>query len=297
MRRTAALCLASAILLGPAFTPPPAVAAPSDQPAASKVNLRPTFKKGQEVRFRVMIESSSDAAAGEKQTQAQEIGLLLRCTASDPESGTTLDLVYESLRMEVKSPLVNVSFDSKRPPSNDDAVGSLLRSIVGLTLPVTMDKDGNITAVGSGAGAGGLGGLSEQFTGADMVKSMFGPIMTTRKSAGEARVGESWSTQDTIDAPAGQINLTFTHTLDSHQGGKANISMKGKATLQPSPGGAAASKARIRDSSITGKTVWDTEAGMLHSLDSRQRLEVETMTEGQASVTTQDMTVKVSRVK
>jgi hypothetical protein len=127
-----------------------------------------------------------------------------------------------------------------------------------------------------------------------VIKSLFGPIMTARKGAGEASVGESWTTEDVIEGSAGTIRLTLTHTLDSHTAGKANISMKGKATLTPTGGGVRAS---IRNSSISGKTVWDTEAGMLHSQESRQRLEVETSANRQTSSSTQEMNVRVTRVK
>lgn len=270
------------------------------QPERSgKVNLRPRFEKGQELRYTMVIESSTaDSQAGDPQSSSQEIGLLLRCTKADTEAGYTLDLVYESLRMKVRSPLATIEFDSTRPAKADDPADAALRTIVGLTLPVTMDKDGNISAVGSGDGAvGAVGALVGQFSGGDMIKGMFGPIMTGRKSTGEASVGESWTNDDTIDGPPGQMKISLTHTLDSHSGGKATIPMRGKVTLSPSSGAGTPGKVAIRDSTISGKTVWDTSLGQLVSLESRQRVVVDTSHEGQTSSQTQEMNVRVTKRK
>lgn len=267
------------------------------QPERSgKVNLRPRFEKGQELRYTMVIESStSDSQAGDPQSSSQEIGLLLRCTKADTEAGYTLDLVYESLKMKVRSPLATIEFDSTKPAKADDPADAALRTIVGLTLPVTMDKDGNISAVGSGDGA--MGALVGQFSGGDMIKGMFGPIMTGRKGTGEASVGESWTNDDIIDGPAGQMKISLTHTLDSHSGGKATIPMRGRVTLSPSSGAGATGKVAIRDSTISGKTVWDTSLGQLLSLESRQRVVVDTSHEGQTSSQTQEMNVRVTKRK
>jgi hypothetical protein len=308
--RTFALVAAAFVLAAPALaqsTRPDGGGKGDGQPTSpaaksSKVNLRPKWKKGQEVRFKLSLESSStDSAQGsapQTQSMAQELGLVLRCKETDAEAGSQLELVYESMKARIRSPLMNVDFDSSKPAKADDPADTALRSVVGLTLPVRMDKDGNITSVGSGEGGeSAVGALVGQFTGADVIKGLFGPIFMARKGAGEAAVGESWTTEDTIDGAAGTIRLTMTHTLDSHAGGRANISMKGKATLTAA--GAGGPQAAIRDSAITGKTVWDTEAGMLSTMESRQRLTVETRATKDAAgtTTTQDMKVNVVRVK
>lgn len=278
-----------------------AVPAPAqvDRPAA-KVNLRPVWKKGQEVRFRVQLDSSLSDSAAQDQNQStrQDIGILLRCNDVNPEAGPSLELVYESLRITGKSPVGNINFDSTKPAKPDDPFDAILRSIVGLTLPVAMDKDGNITSVG-GAESGLGGALAGQFSGADTIKGLFGPIFSTKKTSGEAAVGESWTNDDTIQGSAGAMRLVTTNTLESHANGKAVISMKGKVTLAPSSGGSgggAAPQASIRNSDISGRAVWDTEAGMLSSIDSRQRIEVQTQADGKTSTSMQDMTLKVTRL-
>ncbi|MCE7973769.1 MAG: hypothetical protein DYG92_05485 [Leptolyngbya sp. PLA1] len=296
--KRAKLCLMLVLACGcPGLACVDRAAAQTQPERGAKVNLRPRFEKGQELRYTMIIESSTvDSQAGEPQSSSQEIGLLLRCTKSDPESGYTLDLVYESLKMKVRSPLATIEFDSTRPAKADDPADAALRTIVGLTLPVTMDKDGNISSVGAGDAVGGaMSALVGQFSGGDMIRGMFGPIMTGRKGTGEASVGESWTNDDVIDGPAGQMKISLTHTLDSHSGGKATIPMRGKVTLSPSSG--ATGKVAIRDSSISGKTVWDTGLGQLVSLESRQRVVVDSNHESQTSSQTQEMNVRVTRRK
>jgi len=275
-------------------TPPVKSPARSGSP---KVDLRPKFTKGQEVRYSIKLDSRDTGSESGKQSSDQEFVILLRCTDTDPESGASLDLVYERVRMKVNNGLMNIDFDSSKPAKDEDPIDAALRSLVGLTLPVKMDPDGNITSVGGGLGelAGAMGG---EFSGADVVKNIFGPITTDKKSPGKAAVGETWTTEDTMGGGMGQMRITMNHTLASHSGGKAIINTSGKVTMEPSnAGGGKAPQVRISDSTITGKTTWDTELGMLRDMDSRQKFTVQTRQGGgPASTTTQEMNVQVKRI-
>ncbi len=279
------------------------------QAKGPKVNLRPKFKKGDEARFRLSLDQKGKfdgAGAGETPQSGgtQEIGLLLKVVDVNPETGPTLDLVYESLKVDLDTPLGKVTFDStkKTPgakpgadPGEADIAETMFRPIVGLRLTVKMDNDGNITSVSGAENAGAMPLIAGQFTGADVIKGSFGKIFSMHKGAGEASVGESWTNEDVIDAGLGQMKITTTNTLSSYAKGLATISIKGGATLSPGSSSAVPPVA-IKDSSLSGKAVWDTERGMLESLETTQRLTVEQTTDGAKSTSVQTTTMKVTRV-
>lgn len=269
-------------------TPPPSPGVRQ----GTTVDLRPRFTKGQELRYVMVIESrQGDGPADERSTSRQEIGLLLRCTSADPEKGATLQLVYESLKASIRTGVVDTEFDSTKPANPDDPYDQALRSVVGLSVPVTLDRDGNVTSTG----AASTNPITAQFTGADVIRSVMGPIFSPRKPSGSARVGESWSTQSDMNGLMGKMRLDMTHTLASSTGGRAVIETSGKVTLDPSA--AAGIQVRIGDSLITGQTVWDLDAGQLSTHQSRQRYAIDALVGEQKITTTQEMTVKVDRKK
>ena len=303
----AALLAASVAFAQPAprTEPTPRTEQPSKQ-TGPRIDLRPRFKVGQEIHFKMSMTSSGKQTApaatpGEKpaesaQSMSQEIGLTLKVKETNKEIGSTLDLVYDSFKINMKTPDgQDVTFDSNAKKS-DDPMADILGPLIGLTLTVKMDKDGNITTVNSGDGAGDisslLGGASglSSFTGADVVKNLFGPVMTTRKGAGEAHVGESWTNEDLIDAPYGKMKLSTTQTLSSVRGGIATIDLKGRFDLMPSsstspiPG--------IKDSSYSGTTLWNTELGILDEMTMKQHIAVDEGKSNGKSVNDLNVTVK-----
>ncbi|MFA6043688.1 MAG: DUF6263 family protein [Phycisphaerales bacterium] len=261
-----------------------------------EVDLRPKFKKGDEIRFTMNLDTAGrqvTPGAGDQSTSTtQQIGLLLRVKDSNPETGATLDLVYESFKMNVKAATGDVSFDSTKPANKDDVSDELLRSIVGLTLNVKVNPDGEITEVSGGDGAGAAAGLASQFTGADMIKGVFGPVFSVKKGKSKAAVGESWTTEDVLQGGAAATRVKMTHTLKSVQGNNANIDIKGSVIIDPSSSGM---KAGVKDSTIGGRAVWDIERGMLSRLETDQKLTVETKTDQGSSLSTQTMNLKVVR--
>lgn len=263
-----------------------------------EVDLRPKFKQGEEIRFTMNLDTSgrqvTPGAGDQSTTTEQQIGLLLRVKESNPETGAILDLVYESFKMNVKAPTGDVSFDSSKPASKDDMTDELLRGIVGLTLSVKVNPDGEITSVSGGEGAGVGAGLAGQFTGADMIKGVFGPVFSIKKGKPKAAVGESWTTEDVLQGGAASTRIKMTHTLKSIQGNNANIDIKGSVVIDPSSSGM---KAGVKDSSIGGRAVWDIERGMLSRLETDQKLTVETKTDQGSSLSSQTMNLRVVRNK
>ncbi|MBL9001713.1 MAG: hypothetical protein JNK25_11315 [Phycisphaerae bacterium] len=272
----------------------PAVRTPG---AGAKVDLRPKFKAGQTHKFKLQMQASGRDESAELGTQtqsiSQEIGIALKVKTADREKGATLDLVYESIKIRLKPPGGGdeIEFDSTKK-AGDDPIAMILQPIVGLTLQLTADKDGNITGLETAGLSGVAAGLAGQFTGADVIKNLIGPIFTLRRGGGEAAVGESWTNEDRIDAPWGKINLITTNTLKSHKANIADIDIKGAFSLDAASAGGQVPS--IKDSLLTGSARWNTETGMLTEMNTRQKLSMESAASGKSI---KEMTLKVTAVK
>lgn len=280
-----------------------------------KVDLRPKFTKGQEIRLKLELVTKAKTASSRPSTPSkgkpkqdgedeepkdqdisQEYTLLLKVKDTNSETGSTLQLVYEQVKLKMKSPSGDMDFDSTKP-KKDDPVEELLRPLVGTSLIVEMDPKGNIKNVSGGDGlqeavGGGLGG---SLTGSAGLKDFFGRVFTSGPgNSGFASVGESWSSEDKMEAPGGTWNITTTNTLKSASGSKAEVDIKGKLTFSPSTSGNGP-HVQVQSATYTGHETWNTERGMLDSLETRQHVESVDTKSNQR--TTNDATMRVTRLK
>lgn len=263
--------------------------------SSAKIDLRPKFKKGADTRFAMDLDIAGTqklAGVGDvKTTITQSIGLKMLVRDVAASGAATVDMVYESLKLSSTSPLMEMSFDSTKPATDADTVDALLRPIVGLTLTLQTDEKGNITSVTTSGGEGVPGDLLKQFTGADIVKGLFGPLLNISSGSGMASVGEKWTNEDSMQGALGTMKIKNVYTLTSYRAPNATMDISGTITLDASSSGPAS----IREGTTRGTAVWDTEAGMLKTLEFTQKLSVTTKVEGQESNSTQDMKVKVAR--
>lgn len=266
--------------------------------ANDQVDLRPKFRTGDQTRFNMNLNITSTQQAGEAgsiaQTVKQTLGLALKVREAKADGTAKLDMVYESIKLEATSPLMSMSFDSSQPKDKDDETGKLLRPLVGLTLALETDERGVITKVTPQMPAGATvpGNLLEQFTAADVVKGLFGPILSISAGSGFAKVGESWVNESTMQGSLGNMSLKNTYTLRSHDGASALLDIKGTVGLASAATGGIAD---IKDGTISGTANWDTKSGMLRSMEMTQRMHVSTRLGDQSTSSTQDMTVRVER--
>jgi hypothetical protein len=247
-----------------------------------RVDLRPKFREGETHRFAISLRSKAVQAAsgGKDKDESEQVSnndLTIKMNvASTTEEGSTLEVTYESIRFEVKNDAMEISFDSSKPAANDDPLtDSLLRPLVGLTLQVQTDKTGNITKVDAGSVPSGVpGNIMTSFTGADVVRRMFGPITTLKAGDGFASVGESWTNESSMAGGGGgtsNMRMKLNYTLRSQSGSTAKLGIEGKVLFE----GGNALPIAIKDSAISGTADWNTERGMLESMNMTQRLVVE----------------------
>jgi hypothetical protein len=280
------------LAVGPYQRTAAAQGTPTKAPTAGKIDLRPRFRVGQETRFKMDMDSNGAQQAGDGPPVNQTVGatVLFRCIESNAETGYTLEVTYEALKLKAKAAGMNIDFDSSKAPKADDPMDEAIRSIVGMKLKVKMDLDGNISSV-DGGGGGGMGG--ELMSGADLMKGMVGPIFTTKKGSGQVSVGDKWVNEDTMDAGMGTVRITTTNTVKSYSNSVATVDINGKFSVDPSSG----KGVTIRDSSMNGEFRWNTEVGMLDSMTMKQKLTVEQKQDkGPPTHTSQDMNLKVQRM-
>lgn len=251
------------------------------QTGERRIDLRPKFKKGDahtfliSLRAKTVQQGAKDDADPER-TSNQD--LTLKMTVVDTtDSGSTLEIVYEAIKLEARSPELEISFDSSKPAAPNDPLqtDSILRPLVGLKLTVQTDKAGRISSVQASGGGGGTTSspLASGFTSADAVKQMFGPITTMKAGDGFAAVGEAWTNDSSMSGVGGlgTMRITTTNTLRSASGSSAKIAIEGKATLE----GSVALPITIKDSAISGSADWNTDRGMLDSMTLTQRIVAE----------------------
>lgn len=277
--------------------------APAGGAQAGKVDLRPKFRAGQEARFDMDLRiagSQAFADLGESKTEStQKLGLKMVVRDAAPGGSATVDMIYESVSLRSVNPMMTIEFDSAAKPKPEDPIDAMLRPIVGVTLRLVVDATGNIQSVtpvgdspSSSAAAGGMGGqLLSQFTGADIVRGMFGRIFTISAGDGTYSVGETWTNESAMGGAMGGWKVRNTYTLESHRGTKANIRISGTVQLD----GSASGPASIKEGSTSGTATWNTEDGLLDTMDYTQKLVVETRTGAETVRSTQDMTVQVRR--
>jgi hypothetical protein len=293
MRLSGSIVLAIALLTTSSMQ---AVAQQSDnkrrQESPALIDLRPKFKVGEDVRFKMTLSSRTRVAGTASDESSQDMTLRFKPLTSDPEQGSTLEMTYESLKISMG----DITFDSSKPADAGNPIDGVLRSVVGLKMNVVMDANGNVTSVTSAQDNAMGGMLAEQFTGADVIKGLFGPITAKSLTTGRAKVGESWKTEDSMSGALGAMKMAMTHTLESARSGKARILTSGKVVLEASatlPGGIT-----IKDSKITGTTRWDLESGMLDQMTQENIIEVESAdADGAQETKSHAMKVEVSRIR
>lgn len=287
-----------------------------------EVDLRPKFRVGEDLRYVMLLENDGvtemPPLESSKQTSRQRVEFRLRTIETDPQKGSTVELIYEAIRVTIQSGDTTIEYDSTKPaaggrgrgkdrgrdadplaPDQSADLAQALSPVVGTTLTLTVQPDGTISRV---TGGGELSGaLAGRFAGpiADPqgVKDLFGPIFTTRGPSGSARVGETWRHEDLIDlAMLGRLRLTTDHTLASVKGDTATIDFSGRMDLD-SESAAMPRGIRLSDTVYKGVYRWDSASGSLESMEQTQGFTLTGDMEGNSVRIRSKGTVRVDRLR
>jgi hypothetical protein len=256
------------------------------------ITLQYHWTKGEEVRQRVVFQSTStvsglpdNVAAAEVDTRLSQV---VRTVVDDvaPDGTATLRSVFESIRWETKTPRETMVFDTESSdPANASAPAALkdmLTALVGQTLVVVMAPSGQVQKVD------GMSRIIEKATqGANSDPSTAPLVETLRSNFGDdqlrnvltrgsiafpdrpLRLGDTWDGSATMTNPVvGAQTTTTVFTLkdvDNSSGSRvATIATRvtTQNTGEPKTG-VAGLKMRVTDSSGEGEMIFDVTNGRL----------------------------------
>lgn len=277
--------------------------------AQQTADLRTRLTPGQTDRFeffqegRLTLTMPQVPGTGGEQTVTQEMRVALKIDEAN-DDGATGTITFERFALTLSGGGMEAAFDSDDPESKDadNPIALMLRPLIGKSIGVVFDAEGNVTALTgvkdvlpAGALGGGLAGL----LGEEGLKGGVTLITSSGSSGGVRRVGESWTSTDKIDVPegGGALEMTTTHHLQSVRGEKATVTIEADLAKKRGDKDADASGVDLRTSTLEGRYEWDTERGMLNWLQFDRVIEFEVDRGGATSRVKQDVRTKVKRVE
>lgn len=277
-------------------------------PQGQLVDLRPKWERGQAIRY-VMTQRARNQIRGLptlqpdapptrpskpgepepaiKQNLEQEITFTLTPTQTEAERGSTVELVYERVKLRLDTGGDQRNFDSAdKKADTDDPIAAIVRGMAGRKQVIHFNPDGSIEkvegegpadlgaiinqlglpggAVGGGGASGGGGGGGG---GGDWLSGIAGPP----SGATLVRVGQTWTHRDRVSVgPMGPIEMDHTYTLRSASGGQATVFMTGRLASRTGDNRAGFT---MNPSRLQGQFVWDTELGQLASMQNEMEFE------------------------
>jgi len=272
--------------------------------SAQPVMLRYKWTKGEEVKYRVTQQTTATVSGlpngmgnmNIETTMAQVIRSVVKDVAAD--GAVTVEQVYESIRMDINSPMARVTFDSANSDAAADVnpMNATFRAIVGESFVIVVSPTGVVLKVE------GVDRLMEKvfktvpqgpaFTAAmqGMRNALSDESMKQTLSQGFARfpdrgvtVGESWSGESTMINPfLGKATTTTTSTLAGVEGQVATIATKlnlkyDSADAAANPMGMAI---KVGESSGEGELLFDMAKGQHQRSTTRMTMSFSMSTPG-----------------
>jgi hypothetical protein len=274
------------ILDGPDAPAPPG---PGKKPAPSKPS--PTKPGGQ----------PKEPAEPELKSR-QEFVLVFVVKDGQEGNDSIVDVTFESMKASSESrdykeeydstkpePAGRSNLDPRLPASYDDPLLAAMKPLVGSTITLTVDPNGNIKDAKGGSEWSSLAGL----VGGGSPGELFRGILSPSSSPGLVRVGQAWETRDRVKTGVmGEFNMTTQSRLTSHAGALAHVDFKGAIT-PGSEGGPGDGTFQIKESTYQGRYAWDTERGFLKSMSSEQRIRLDA---GMLGTVQHQQSVRVERI-
>ncbi len=219
---------------------------PSVSALRQDVTLRYRWAKGEALRYRIVQQSTTtisglpggmgDMAIDQSTTQA------IRWVAEDvsADGTTTLRQVFETVKMEMNSPMFAMSYDSATPDAGDNPMNAMLKGVlapmVGQSFTLVMAPTGEVLKVEGlsklaekmfqslpqdPAAAGILDGLKANLTD-EAMRSTFAQTFAQFPNK-PLKPGDTWNAQVSVGNPMlGGLITSMTSTLKSVEGEGSN---------------------------------------------------------------------------
>lgn len=270
-----------------------------------EIDLRPRFEKGQEIRYEMRTNATDESGFTPRLLEAldsaerpsrpsrthtqQTMRLLLRVLESDPESGSTLEMIIESVSVTIESSDGRVAYDSAAPPKRPPpttrepteeemqvrALQAAVDLMVGSKVTIRMDPTGTVTALNIPASldqtavpavlSGTPAGSAPSH--ASTVGVPLDQIVSHGHPTGLVKRGEEWTNKDIISGLG--VSLRTHHKLRSSTAKSASVDIAGVLTPE-------SERAQILQADYEGAYTWDTERGQLLKMDLRANVQIDT---------------------
>jgi Family of unknown function (DUF6263) len=197
------------------------------------VALRYRWNKGEALRYR-MVQETTIAMSGipgmGEMNITNTMTQIQKMTAQDVASdGTaTIQALFESVKMEMGTPMGNFVYDSTAPAQNNAdpmvaQVAGMMGALVGESITIVMSPTGAIQKTegmtrivqkmqqSPQAAAAGLSGL-ENMLSDDSMKGSFGQSLANLPEK-PVKTGDTWKSDLSMPNPFGTMNIATTYTL------------------------------------------------------------------------------------
>jgi len=245
------------IVLGIAAVGTLATAASCGSGNGAPVELKMNFKSGDKYLYTTEINQNIGMGQNLGMDQNITMEMLYNCTGGDNNGNKNLQITYQRILMEVKSPMGNMKYDSKEPSAGPDMTGlGIMDSLIGKSFGLEVAPDGSIKKVS------GLEDILASFTQngetAPGIKSQLSDTairMMMQNSfdmyPGHAvKVGETWTKKMQMAFSGVQVNVDNTYSLKSVEGDKATLSVASVLNLPVTEMGGATENSQME---LSGK--------------------------------------------
>jgi|SoiMethySBSTD1v2_1073268.scaffolds.fasta_scaffold17246_3 hypothetical protein len=197
------------------------------------VALRYRWNKGEALRYR-MVQETTIAMSGipgmGEMNITNTMTQIQKMTAQDvaADGTATVQALFESVKMEMGTPMGNFVYDSTAPAQNNAdpmvaQVAGMMGALVGESITIVMSPTGAIQKTegmtrivqkmqqSPQAAAAGLSGL-ENMLSDDSMKGSFGQSLANLPEK-PVKTGDTWKSDLSMPNPFGTMNIATTYTL------------------------------------------------------------------------------------
>jgi len=223
------LVIVAAAMLGPMIVP-----------VRANVDLAPKWKAGEETVFTFTSDSTRRDAvpamqAKQEQRTRQEMTIRRRVVQTGA-SGTTLELVFERIKVVVTQGRMFMLFDSARPPDADrsNVLEDAAVPMIGVPIRVVLNSENAVTQVSGFPQPRTVDGtVRPLIVDEEMVRNSLAAMYGMQKKPPAAKVGDRWSVDEELPGETGTV-LAIRHQrrLESADATEAVIASTATAEIK-----------------------------------------------------------------
>lgn len=251
------------------------IAAPT---RAADVSLSPRWTPGEEVVFTYTSDSirrdSLPAIQSTKEQRTRQDMTFRRKVIETGPAGTTLELVFDRIKVVVTQGRMFMAYDSQKPPEPDrsNVLEDAAAPMLGVPLTVKLNAENEVTSISGFPEPRTVdGAIRPLIVDDELIRNSIASMYGMQKKPASAKVGDRWIMDETLPNEPGTVLAIRHHrTLQSADEKSAVIVTNGTADIRPvTPG--ARSKRLLGEFDLTSTHHWDRTNGRIGWMVMEQR--------------------------